>query len=325
MEALDATLRAATSTTPATPLSVSVVIPAYNCAAHVERLLASLCAQTYPRDRYEIILVDDGSSDDTAARAERALAQWDGAGRVLRKPNAGPASARNAGLRASTADVIAFIDADCVADPDWLASVVGALATGESGAAGAGGPLRNVAPPGWVTDYLDACQFFRQRARNGVVDYLLTANVAFRRAALTRVGGFAERRGVWAEDADLSFRLKQQGYALLLAPGGCVTHFGSPGSVRSLCRELYRYGFGAAVLSRNWRNGRTPASEFIRHGGAAALAPLLAWRLRRKVGLARALSFWPLITLEHLSFCWGLCRGVLSDAGRGMAEKGAGR
>lgn len=299
-----------------TPLRVSIVIPAFNCAAHVERLLASLFAQTYPHRSYEIILVDDGSSDDTAEIAQRTLAQWDGAGRVLRKANGGPASARNVGVRASTADVIAFIDADCVADADWLESVVATLATG---AAGAGGPLRNVAPPGWVSGYLDACQFFRQRARNGVVDYLLTANVAFRRDALTQVGGFTEQPGVWAEDADLSFRLKQQGYMLLLAPGGAVTHYGSPGSLRSLSRELYRYGFGAAVLSRNWRNGRTPVTEFVRHGGAAALAPLLALRLRRRVGLARALSFWPLITLEHLSFCWGLCMGAM----RGTVEKGA--
>lgn len=301
-----------------TSLNVSVVIPAYNCAKSVERLLTSLFAQTYPRERYEIILVDDGSSDNTAAVAQRSLAQWDGAGRVLRKPNGGPASARNHGMRASTADVIAFIDADCVADPDWLECVVTSLATG---AAGVGGPLRNVAPPGWVTGYLDACQFYRQRARNGAVDYLLTANVAFRREALAQVGGFIERRGVWAEDADLSFRLKQHGYTLLLAPGGVVTHFGSPGSVGGLCRELYRYGFGAAVLSRSWRNGRTPTTEFIRHGGAAALAPVLALRLRRRVGITRAMSFWPLIALEHLSFCWGLCMG----AARGVAEKGIAR
>lgn len=299
-----------------TSLSVSVVVPAYNCAAHVERLLDSLFAQTYPRSSYEIIMVDDGSSDETASVAERALAQWEGAGRVLRKANGGPASARNAGIRASTADVIAFIDADCVADPDWLESVVRPLA---DGAAGVGGPLRNVAPRGWVTGYLDACQFYRQRTRNGVVDYLLTANVAFRREALAQVGGFAERPGVWAEDADLSFRLKQEGYALLLASGGAVTHFGSPGSVRGLARELYRYGFGAAALSRAWRNGRTPTTELIRHGGAAVLAPLLALRLRRRVGLARAMSFWPLITLEHLSFCWGLCMGAM----RGAVEKGA--
>ena len=300
----------------ATPLSVSVVVPAFNSAAFIERLLASLCAQTYPRDRYEIIIVDDGSTDETAMLAERTLARRHASGRVLRKPNGGPASARNAGVRDSTADVIAFIDADCVADPDWLEKVVGALTPS---AAGAGGPLRNVAPPGWVSDYLSACDFFRQRARNGVVDYLLTANVAFRRDALNDVGGFAERPGVWAEDADLSFRLKQEGYALLLAPGGAVTHFGSPGSVRALCRELYRYGFGSATLSRNWRNGRTPAIELIRHGGAAVLAPALAFRLRHRVGLARAMSFWPLITLEHLSFCWGLCMALV----RRPAEKGA--
>jgi len=57
----------------------------------------------------------------------------------------------------------------------------------------------------------------------------------------------------------------------------------------------------------------------MRHGGAAVLAPALAFRLRRRVGLARAMSFWPLITLEHLSFCWGLCAAIV----RRPVEKGA--
>lgn len=297
-----------------TPLSVSVVIPAHNSAAYIGQLLPSLFAQTYPR--FEIILVDDGSSDATAAVAEQALARWGGAGRVLRQRNGGPGSARNAGLRASSADAIAFIDADCVADPDWLASLTQALA---SGATGAGGFVRTLAPTGWVASYLDACQFYRQRVRHGVVEYLLTANAAFRREALAYVGGFTERPGVWAEDADLSFRLKRQGYTLALAHGGAVTHAGAPTSPLGLARTLYRYGFGSAALSHVWRNGRTPAVELIRHAGAAALAPWLALRLRRRVGLARALSYWPLIALEHASFCWGLCAASL----RGVGEKGA--
>lgn len=296
----------------ATPLSVSVVIPAYDSAAHISPLLASLAAQTYPRQRYEIILVDDGSRDATAAMAERALAQWDGASRVLRQRNGGAARARNAGIRASSADVIAFIDADCVADRDWLASLAQTIATG---VAGVGGPVRSSASAGWIEGYLDACQFYRQRARNGVVDYLLTANAAFRREALERVGGFTERPGVWAEDADLSFRLKRQGYTLALAPGAVVTHAGAPSTPLGLSRALYRYGFGSATLSRSWRNGRAPAVEFVRHAGAAALAPALALRLSRRVGLARALSYWPLIALEHASFCTGLCVASLRGAG----------
>jgi len=297
----------------ATPPSVSVVIPAYNSAAHVGQLLASLFAQTYPRARYEIILVDDGSRDATAAVARRTLARWDGASRVLRQRNGGPASARNAGLRAASADVVAFIDADCVADPDWLASLIRALATG---AAGAGGPVRTRASAGWVAGYLDAAQFYRQRAHGAAVDYLLTANAAFRRDALARVGGFIERPGVWAEDADLSFRLKRQGYTLARAFAGAVTHAGAPSSPLGLSRALYRYGFGSAALSRGWHNGRTPVVEFIRHAGATALAPLLALRLRRRVGLARALSYWPLIALEHASFCCGLCVASLRGAGK---------
>lgn len=335
---------------------VSVVVPAYNCAQTLAPLLASLAAQTYPHSHYEVIIVDDGSADDTAAAAERLLAAGAEAGqagrealvgRVLRKANGGPASARNAGARASTAEVIAFIDADCVADPDWLEAVVGTLARAgaqtttqtatrpatqapEQAAgqvAGVGGPLKNVAPPGWVTGYLGACQFYRQRERGGVVDYLLTANVAFRRAALAQVGGFDERPGVWAEDADLSFRLKQRGYGLLLAQRGAVTHYGAPGTARGLWRELYRYGFGAAVLSQNWRNGRAPATELLRHGGAVALSPLLALRLwrRRRAGLGQALSYLPLIALEHTAFCWGVMAALATGARGRTASGGAGR
>lgn len=295
--------------------SVSVVIPAYNSAAYIGPLLASLVAQTYPRQRYEIIVVDDGSSDATAAVAERALASWQGVSRVLRQRNGGPASARNAGIRASSADIVAFIDADCVAVDDWLASLTQAFATG---AAGAGGSVRARTSAGWVAGYLDACQFYRQRARDGVVDYLLTANAAFRRDALAQVGGFTERPGVWAEDADLSFRLKRQGYTLTLA-SAAVTHLGAPSSPLGLARVLYRYGFGSAALSHGWRNGRTPMVEFIRHAGAAALAPALALRLSRRAGLARALSYWPLITLEHASFCLGLCVAILRGAGERSA------
>lgn len=303
---------------------VSVVVPAYNCATTIERLLLSLFQQTYPAHAFDIIVVDDASTDATATLAERLLTEWGGAGRVLRKPNGGPASARNAGWRASDADVIAFIDADCAAEPDWLAAVVGALDMAPSSdnatvVGGAACHIRNVAPPSWVSDYLTACDFYRQRERNGQVDYLITPNVAFRRAALDQVGGFAEHQGVWAEDADLSFRLKREGYALLLAPGGGVTHFGAPGTVANLCHKLYRYGFGSATLSRSWRNGRSPLTEFIRHSGAAALALPLALRLRRRVGWRRALAFTPLIAVEHLAFCSGIVAAVWSAAGRNSA------
>lgn len=302
---------------------VSVVVPAFNCASFVAKCLGSLCAQTYPRDHFEIILVDDGSTDGTADHARAIARTWDGVLRVIQKANGGPASARNAGIRASTAEIIAFTDADCIAAPDWLEQVVGILAA--SDAAGAGGPIANCVPAGWVASYLTSGRFYRHRVRGGEVDYLLTANVAFRRAALLDVNGFSELDGVWAEDADLSFRLRQARYQLLLARQGLVTHYGSPVSVRSLVRELYRYGHGSAIRSRGWMNGRrTPIVELVRHLGAVALAPWLAlapWRAGR-VGFWRALSFWPLVVLEHSAFTAGVVRGVVGTGRAGGRRDG---
>ncbi|HEX6818371.1 MAG TPA: glycosyltransferase, partial [Ktedonobacterales bacterium] len=290
---------------PSTLPLVSVVVPAYNSAGFVSYCLRSLFAQSYPAERYEIILVDDGSTDDTAERARQLGEQWAGSLRVITKANGGPASARNAGIRAATGDVVAFTDSDCIADPDWLVQLVAALCD-DPGAAGVGGPLCNVSPPGWVAHFLESTSFYRHRVRHGLVDYLLTANVAFRRDALLAVHGFAEREGAWCEDADLSFRLKQAGYRLRVSAAGRVTHYGTPRSVRGLARELYRYGHGNSVLSRNWTNGRTPLFELARHTGGVVLAPVLALRLAPRLGVLQALSFIPLFAIEHAAFSAGL-------------------
>jgi GT2 family glycosyltransferase len=305
------------------PPRVTVVVPAYNSAKVLGACLRSLFAQTYPLDRYAIIVVDDGSADDTAAVACGLATGWDGQLTVVRKANGGPASARNAGIAATddAVDVIAFLDADCVAEPTWLEALVSCLAA--TRAAGVGGPLVNVFAPDWVSRYLDAAQFYRHRMRrDGTVDYLVTANVAFRRAALLAVEGFSQCEGAWGEDADLSFRLIQSGYTLLLAQQGIVTHYGVPTSLGGFVKELYRYGYGNGVLSRAWPRGRQPDAELLRHMGAVVLAPRLALRLRyaRRAGWLRALSFCPLIAIEHTSFCVGLVHAVVGGARRRNAR-----
>ncbi len=304
------------------PPLVSVVVPAFNRASFLPRCLAALFAQTYPRDRVEVVLVDDGSTDGTAQAARALAREWGGRMRVVEKPNGAPASARNAGVRVATGEIIAFTDADCVAAADWLEQVVGTLSA-DTDAAGAGGPITNVLPRGWVARFLDTTAFYRHRVRRGTVDYLLTANVAFRRAALAAVGDFSEREGAWGEDADLSFRLRQAGYRLLLAPAGCVTHYGSPVSVLGLARELYRYGYGNSVLSRNWTNGRTPLRELLRHSGALVLSPALALRYTPRVGLLEAASYCLLLALEHGAFVAGLVHGEARFFARRFSRRAA--
>jgi O-antigen biosynthesis protein len=296
-----------------TPLAphISVVIPVYNRVGLLVRCLTSIVSQTYAPHSFEIILVDDGSTEDVAHAAEEAVQGWSGHFRYLRKPNGGPASARNAGIYAAQGDIIVFTDADCEAEPGWLELVVGTLERED--ASGVGGPISNVMPPGWIAGYITCAKFYRHRVRNGRVDYLLTANAAFLRSALLAVHGFREERGVWGEDADLSFRLIQSGHRLLLASGGAVTHYGAPITLSGWARELFRYGKGNAVLSRGWQNGRSPLTEFVRHGGAVLLAPALALKYRRDAGLLWAVSFVPLIVVEHLSFMSGLVTGIVGS------------
>jgi cellulose synthase/poly-beta-1,6-N-acetylglucosamine synthase-like glycosyltransferase len=284
------------------PPMVSVIVPAYNAAAWLPRTLASLAAQEYPTSRYEVILVDDGSLDATSEVARRFAASWPGTMRVLKKANGGPGSARNWGVADSHSEMVAFLDADCAATPDWLRSLVTPLA--ESDAAGIGGPIIGASPMGWVATYLDATGFYRQRVRHGQVDYLLTGNAAFRRAALQAVGGFKEH--AWAEDADLSFRLRAAGYSLLVTEHGRVVHYGAPSTVRALARELYRYGCGSYWQSQHWPQGRQPAIELVRHAGAIVLSLGLALRLIPRVGWWTALRCWPLVMVEHGAFCCGI-------------------
>jgi len=92
--------------------TVSVVVPTYNCAERLTRALDSVVAQTYPHDKLELVVVDDGSTDDTAEQVQAFKRRAQLEVRHVRQQNAGPAAARNHGLRLARGDAIAFLDAD---------------------------------------------------------------------------------------------------------------------------------------------------------------------------------------------------------------------
>lgn len=103
----------------------------------------------------------------------------------------------------------------------------------------------------------------------------------------------------------------------MLAENGIVTHFGTPLSIKSLIKNLYRYGYGNAVLSRHWHNRRAPGIELMRHGGAVALAPFLALSNTKQVGILWAIAFWPLVVMEHTAFVVGLVSGITRSMKQG--------
>ena len=106
---------------PKEPGFFSVIVPVYNGADTLPRCLQALQAQTFPVDRFEIIVVDDGSTDGSAEVARSFGAP------VVSQLNAGPAAARNHGAKMARGDVLLFTDADCAPDPDWIERMAGSF------------------------------------------------------------------------------------------------------------------------------------------------------------------------------------------------------
>jgi len=222
---------------------VSVVVCTYNGARTIQDCLDGVSRLAYPD--YEVIVVDDGSTDATGVIA----GQYDC--RLIQTENRGLANARNSGLAAATGDIIAYIDDDAYPDPDWLTYLAATLL--RSGYAGVGGP--NIAPTG--DGAIAECV---ARAPGGPVHVLVTdreaehipgCNMAFRKSCLEAIGGFDPQFRAAGDDVDVCWRLQERGWTLGFHPAAMVWHH-RRNSVRTYWRQQIGYGRAEAMLERKW-------------------------------------------------------------------------
>jgi GT2 family glycosyltransferase len=224
---------------------ISVIVCTHNGAATLAQCLQRTSELAYPD--FEVIVVDDGSADASAAIARAHGVE------LIQTEHRGLSFARNAGVERAAGEIVAFLDDDAYPDPDWLKYVAASLRANDY--AGMGGP--NIPPDddGLIADCVAV-------APGGPIHVLISdreaehvpgCNMAFRKSALQEIGGFDERFRVAGDDVDVCWRLQESGGALGFSAGAVVMHR-RRNSVRRYLKQQYGYGKAEALLERKWPN-----------------------------------------------------------------------
>jgi glycosyltransferase involved in cell wall biosynthesis/GT2 family glycosyltransferase len=241
----------------------SVVIPTRNRPASVRETLDLVLESEYPRDRFEVIVVDNASGEDERVTLPPGIG--DGVEvRLLREEAPGGSSARNAGLRAATGELVVFCDDDVAPDRHWLASLVLGFRQGDRVGAVAGLSLpRELETHAqvWYEGFSTAVRGYRPRLLDRrdpppelplfpftVGDLGTGQNFAFRRDVFTELGGFDPALGTGSvtlggEDVEAMFRVLLADRQLAYMPGAIVRH-SHPDTFEQFERRVWGYGVG---------------------------------------------------------------------------------
>jgi glycosyltransferase involved in cell wall biosynthesis len=251
----------------------SVVVPTYNRVSTLRQCLTGLLAQDSLN--YEIIVVDDGSTDGTAEVLTQEFPRT--RIRYFQQKNAGPAAARNRGIQEAGGEIIAFTDDDCLAPLDWLSRLDEGFRRHPE-VVGVGGPL--LAPPEIRrTNLLARYEQYVVQVQYGARDQEVLAgfncpaggtnNMAYRRAALQAIGGFdASFPYPAAEDADLKWRLAQTEAQFLYIPV-TLTHLQTY-AWPAFRRQQFVRGKGRVYFDRKWSRRPTTVGVLLRFGRGLA-------------------------------------------------------
>jgi glycosyltransferase involved in cell wall biosynthesis len=282
---------------------ISVVIPTFARLQRLRECLLSFVAMRYPRDLFEIIVVDDGSPEPIApavADLGSALSL-----RCLRQPQSGPASARNLGLSNTSGELVAFTDDDCRPRPNWLSSIAaGYLNNPESAMAG---PVRNAVHTSvaaetsqilvdYLLEYFDPTQSGR--------GFFTSNNLAFPAKQLQAMGGFSSSFPLAAgEDREICARWRDHGYESSFLPDAIVDHYHNL-TISSFARQHFNYGRGAWHYNRvrSEQTGETLNVEPVRF-----YAKMLASAFQ-KAPLPRSLQVCSLLALSQALTAAGYVR-----------------
>lgn len=263
-------------------LTASVIIPARNAGTTLRACLEALSRQTAGDRLLEVIVVDDGSTDDTAAQAREAGAQ------VLQQSPRGAAAARNLGAAHARGDILLFTDADCEPATSWVEAMLAPFAdTTVVGVKGVYCTRQSELVARFVQlEYEDK---YRRMARLPAIDFIDTYSAGYRRDIFLAHGGFDESfPKANVEDQEFSFRLAAHGHRMVFQPAAVVCH-----------RHVTSLG---AYLRKKFWIGYWKVKVHLRHPARAVSDSHTPPVLRFQIGLLA-------IAIASLAL-WGLWAGA---------------
>jgi GT2 family glycosyltransferase len=321
----------------------SVIIPARNAAKTIGECVLAALSQSAPRELYEVIVVDDGSTDATGA-----IARAHGA-RVIPQPPLGIATAKNTGARAARGEILLFLEPDCVPALDWIAQMI--VPFNEPSVAGVKGTY--VTHETGLLSRLIQAEYedrYEREEKDRSIDFVDGYSVGYRRSVFLKLGGFDPSLGA-VEDLDLSYRLAKNSHRLVFAPKAKV-YYNHGSTIRHYVAQKLRHGLwrslvyarhpdkvrgdnkaaselraqiplagltlASVVLGSRWQRLLPLAGVFV--AAFASTTVPFAWRTRR-AGTDAALASPGLLFVRALALGAGLTIGGVSLVGQTLIQK----
>ncbi len=299
-------------------LDFSVIVPSYNRPQELARCLGSLAALDFPKERFEVIVVDDGSDTPAAAAVERFVGSLNVTS--IRQTNQGPAAARNAGARAASGTFLAFTDDDCAAAPGWLSALFPVLRREPE--ALAGGCTVNALPENACSSASHLIHEFvcaHYNASPGEPRFFASNNIALAADVFRASGGFDPQFRT-AEDRDFCDRHLASGRPMIYVPTALI-HHSHDLTVRTFWSQHIAYGRGARrfYLAHGRRNRGSSTLDPSFYARIAREMPAFLRRTRRRWTLAALIALWQIANLTGFAL-----ETVAPEKPRGeAAESGA--
>jgi cellulose synthase/poly-beta-1,6-N-acetylglucosamine synthase-like glycosyltransferase len=256
------------------PPFISVIVPVFNGEKTIDECIKSLLNLEYPKERYETIIVDNNSTDNTRQIVKKYPVT------LLLETKRGSYAARNAGIRAAKGDILAFTDSDCIVDKNWLEHIIKKFDNAEVG--GVGGKVIAYNPITIVEQY--TAKFSGDLDQETFMSYkepfIITANAAYRRDVLYKIGRFDESF-LSGGDMDLGWRVFWQGFKIVYEPKAIVYHKHRT-TLKGLFFQSFKYAEGHVRLFKKYGNKNKKKYQ-IHPIGYFTMGPLfilrLLWRL----------------------------------------------